>query len=131
MSSQTEQPRQRHILVVDDDVDLAIMYKESLEERGYRVTTAPNGVLALKCILQREVDAIVCDLKMPEMQGDKFFQTIERLKPHLCKRFIFVTGVAGDPQFQAFVEQMASQTILKPAPIEKIFEALEKVLSEL
>ena len=120
---------QRHILVVEDDLDLAFMYKDALEERGYSVSTAPNGLLALKCILHRQVDAVLCDLKMPEMHGDKFFEAVERLKPHLVRRFIFVTGMANDPQFRSFIERMASQTLLKPASIEQVLEAVEKTLA--
>ena len=72
--------RIRSVLVVDDDVELAMMYKELLGSQGYIVHTAPNGVEALKLIMRHEVDAIICDMMTPHMAGDTFYMAVERVK---------------------------------------------------
>src|SRR5690349_4686 len=92
--------RKKHVLIVEDDFDLAQTYKELFEAQNFEVSTAPNAALALKRILNRDVDAIVCDLKMPELSGDMFYSTVARGKPALIKRFIFMTAFADEPQFQ-------------------------------
>jgi response regulator RpfG family c-di-GMP phosphodiesterase len=128
MESTEATPRKRHVLIVEDDLELAESYKQLLEARDYDVSTAPNGVLALRHILRREVDAIVCDLKMPEQSGDLFYATVERVKPHLRRRFIFITGFADKPQFRPFVDKVESPVLRKPLAIEQLLAELEKLL---
>jgi len=123
-------PRKRHVLIVEDELELAQAYKQLLEEHHYDVSTAPNGVLALKQILRKEVDAIVCDLKMPQLEGDLFYATVERTKPYLAQRFIFITGYADDPKYQPFLKQVKSPVLRKPVPIEKLLEELDKLLTQ-
>ena len=118
----------RHVLIVDDNLELADPFKRLLEAHGYEVTVASNGVLALKHILHKPVDAIVCDLKMPQLEGDIFFTTVKRLNPTLANRFIFITGMADDPHFQTFVATVKAPVLRKPVPIEKLLEALNGVL---
>ena len=124
MDNKSASTGKKQILVVDDNVELALSYKEMLEERGFGVSTAPNGVIALKYILNRDVDAVVCDLKMPQLEGDMFYVTVERLKPHLCDRFIFITGMAGNPKFQPFITRQESRVLFKPVSMEKLLETL-------
>ena len=131
MEPQSAQTKKRHILVVDDEVELTLAYKQFLEAHDYTVTTAPNGVIALKSILNRDVDAVVCDLKMPQLEGDMFYVTVEKMKPQMCERFIFITGVADNPKFQPFIKKMESQVLLKPVSGEKILEALTALFARL
>ena len=53
-----EKRRIRSVLVVDDDVELAMMYRELLGSEGFEVVTASNGVDALKYIMTETPDAI-------------------------------------------------------------------------
>lgn len=117
----------RHVLVVDDNFELAQTYKHLLEEQGWTATTVPNGVLALKIILKMDVDAILCDLKMPQLEGDMFYVTVERVKPELCRRFVFITGMAGDPKFRPFIDQVQAPVLFKPVEAAALLEAIEKV----
>jgi len=103
MATKKQTPSKKHVLLVDDDVELVQTYKELIEAHGYMVSTASNGVLGIKHFLNHDVDAIVCDLKMPELEGDMFYAAIERIQPGLHKRFIFITGVADDPVFKMFI----------------------------
>jgi CheY-like chemotaxis protein len=131
MESKEAAPRKKkHVLLVDDNLELAQAYKHLLEAFGYDVSTTHNGVLALKHILHKEVDAVVCDLKMPQLEGDMFYVTADRVRPDLRQRFIFITGLADDPKFQAFASKVNSPVLRKPVPIEKLVETLEKVLAQ-
>lgn len=117
----------KRILIVDDDVDLCSMYKELLETQGYSVTTAPNGVEALRQIMKDEIDAIICDLMMPHMAGDMFFLAVERVKPHLCKRFIFVTAYEGNPKFEAFFRKNNAIVLYKPVTLGRLMGTLSQL----
>lgn len=114
----------RRVLVVDDDVELCSMYKELLASQGYIPTTAPNGVEALRQIMKDDIDAIICDLMMPHMAGDMFYLAVERVKPHLCKRFIFVTAYEGHPNFEAFFKKISAIVLYKPVTLGRLMGTL-------
>lgn len=116
--------RIRSVLVVDDDVELAMMYKELLGSQGLIVNTAPNGVEALKIIMRLEVDAIICDMMMPHMPGDMFYLAVERVKPHLCARFIFVTSYEGNPKIESFFKKVNGIVLYKPTTLGKLMGTL-------
>ena len=116
--------RIRSVLVVDDDVELAMMYKELLGSQGYIVNTAPNGVEALKLIMRHEVDAIICDMMTPHMAGDTFYMAVERVKPNLCARFIFVTSYEGNPKNEAFFKMVNGIVLYKPTTLGKLMGTL-------
>lgn len=118
-------PRKRHILIVDDNSELARSYQELLEAGNYDVRAASDGSDALKHVLNNDVDAVICDLKMPHFDGDKFYSVIERVKPELLRRFIFVTGESNDQKFEAFLRKVESPVFTKPVALEKLASTLE------
>jgi CheY-like chemotaxis protein len=115
------------VLIVDDDLELASIYQHLLETFHYEVNTAANGKVALEQILCRDVDAIICDLRMPELEGDLFYNTIERVKPYLCRRFIFLTGAADDPKYHSFLSQLKSPVLHKPVHPERLLLELQRL----
>jgi CheY-like chemotaxis protein len=117
----------KHVLVVDDNVELALMYKEMLEGQGFQVSTAPNGVIALKQILNRKIDAIICDLRMPQLEGDMFYITVQRVAPHLCDRFLFITGQAETERFAPFVDKTPAPVLRKPVSGEQLTRELNAI----
>ena len=100
------------------------------QDRLWRPNRFPEspGVIALKQILNRDVDAVICDLKLPQLEGDMFYITVERTKPHLCDRFIFITGMADNPKFQPFISRMESRVLFKPVSIDQLLQALREVI---
>lgn len=127
METNASKPR---VLIVDDNLELAATFKELLDAHGFDPMVASNGVLALKLILHDTVDAVICDLKMPQLEGDMFFTAVQRLNPALARRFIFITGMADDPHFQKFVANVKAPLLRKPVPLEKLLEALNGVLQK-
>lgn len=113
-------PKVKHILVVDDDRDLAECYRDWLRAEGYMVTVVNNGAEAMREILRHEVDAILCDVMMPHMSGDMFYTAVERARPALCKRFIFVTGYEGSPHLHEFQRQHKVVVLYKPITLGKL-----------
>jgi CheY-like chemotaxis protein len=122
------------ILVVDDDVELAMMYQELLGTEGFKVETAPNGVDALKFIMSDTADAIICDIMMPHMPGDMFYVAVERVRPELCNRFIFVTSYEGNPKIESFFKTNNSIVLYKPVTLGKLMGTLnvlnQRILTE-
>lgn len=58
-----------HILVAEDDKTLCGLMGDYLEENGYQVLRARNGVQALELLDRNHVDLLICDIMMPKMDG--------------------------------------------------------------
>jgi two-component system sensor kinase len=130
MAEQSKAPRQKHVLVVDDNLELAQTYQELLRLQGYEVTLANDGVQALKMISHLEVDAILCDLSMPGLEGDMFYNAAQHVRPELSQRFIFVTGHAGNPKYEGFLKSVNARVLYKPVPVPELLDALKALLAQ-
>jgi len=119
----------KHVLVVDDDIELAITYQALLQLRGYQVSTAGDGAQALKLVLNSDVDAILCDLSIPELAGDLFYIEVGRARPHLLKRFIFVTANADNPLYESFLKSVGAPVLAKPVSLDRLVVKLQAVFS--
>lgn len=62
----TNKPR---VLVVDDEENLCLLYREELESEGYAVTTVPDAERAMQVVSQDPPDVVVMDIRMPRMGG--------------------------------------------------------------
>ena len=118
----------KHVLLIDDDQDVLDSYREMLEANDCMVSAFTNGVDALKRVMEMDVDAIFCDLMMPRMAGDMFYKAIERVKPNLCSRFIFITGYEGHPRFEEFIKREKPVVLYKPVTMGKLIGTLNVVL---
>src|ERR1700676_1216549 len=106
MTDQLSTEKKKHVLVVDDNLELARTYQELFQAFGYEVTLASNGLEALKFLMDHTVDAVLCDLTMPDLEGDMFHLTVRRVYPELGGRFVFVTGHHGNPKFENFLKNV-------------------------
>ncbi|EEF62024.1 response regulator [Pedosphaera parvula] len=120
MEHQADPAKQRHVLVVDDNAELALAFREALQLHGYEASVAMNGVQALKIVMQTKVDAILCELTMPQLDGDMFFNTLQRVRPALSRRFIFVTGNAGKPKYEPFLKNSSCPVLYKPVSADNL-----------
>jgi len=118
----------KRVLVVDDDIDLLLTYEALLQAHDYQTSTAENGAQALKLIKNSEVDAILCDLDMPELSGDLFYIEVGRAWPQLLKRFIFLTGNAENPIYEKFLKSTKVTVLSKPVSLDRLLETLQAVL---
>ena len=119
----------RSILLLDDDPDLSIALKDLLESRNFLVTTVESGVEGLREVMATDFDVIICDMMMPRMPGDMFYRAVERTKPHLCARFVFITGHSGNPKIADFIEMVRGLVLFKPVLIEDLIGMVSVVLN--
>lgn len=115
------------VLVLEDGDAFAALVKETLEEQDYRVTVVPTGVEGMQQILASDFDAIVCDMVMPNFPGDMFYLAVQRARPHLCKRFVFMTGHHDNPKIAQFIQEVRGMVLWKPFEMRQLFDALETV----
>ena len=121
----------KSILLLDDDLVLADTLKLLLETRNFVVTTARNGVEGLREVMAMDFDVIICDMMMPTMPGDMFYLAVQKVRPHLCKRFLFVTGHAQDERVHRFLSSTDGLAIFKPVPADELVQMISLVLRRL
>ena len=91
------QPRERHVLVVDDDGDIRETLTEVLSVAGFRVSAAANGLEALDLLRAAPCDLVVLDLMMPVMSGWEFRD--EQLRdPAIAHVPVIVVSAARAPR---------------------------------
>jgi len=121
------EPDRPHILVVDDQADMATVIADSLVDYGYTAYAAYSGSYALEMLRKEHVDAVVTDLTMPRVNGLDVLRASQRLDP--SRPVILMTGFgAVNSALQAF-EVGAYQYILKPFRIDALAEVLRKALA--
>jgi signal transduction histidine kinase/CheY-like chemotaxis protein len=118
--------RECRLLVVDDDVLVARSIVRLLS--GHRVEVATSGREALARLLDASsrFDLVFCDLMMPDMTGMDLFETIERSRPTLARRFVFISGGGVTDGCRKFIENHPTRVVSKP--IDR--RALDRVLAE-
>jgi len=119
----------KSILLLDDDIDLADTLKHLLETHNFVVTTVPSGVEGLHEVMQFDFDIIMCDMMMPKMPGDMFYFAVQRTKPQLCSRFIFITGYLDKPEVVHFLSGLPDAVVLdKPISDADLIRSISFVL---
>jgi two-component system NtrC family sensor kinase len=115
------------LLFVDDEPALRNGMKAYGELRGFTVLTAADGSAALEATRNVSVDAIVCDLRMPGMDGIAFHEHLRQERPGLASRTVFITGdVVTSVANRGTV---ARQPVLtKPFAFDRIEEAVIAVM---
>lgn len=84
------------ILIVEDEVSIADMYKFKLSREGFVVQTAENGQAGLEICTTQAPDLILLDLKMPVMSGDEMLQAVRQTPWGAEVKVIILTNISRD-----------------------------------
>jgi len=120
----------RAVLVVDDEPNVLALLKNVMTRNGYEVVTATNGQEALERIAARSYDVILSDMRMPGMDGRKFFEIVRKQNPALAHRIVFVTGDTVSPDTQEFFEDTGNRWLSKPFSIAQVEDTANEVLEK-
>ncbi len=128
------QPARRHrILVVDDEVQLGRLIKSFLAD--YDVTVANSGAEGRTNLdTPPPFDLVLCDLMMPDVTGMDLYEHVERTRPELCSRFVFMTGGAFTSPAVAFLDAVTAKgnaCVEKPFRIDGLVATIAAKLAEL
>ena len=116
------------ILVIDDEPSVVRALAGLLRRDGYRVGTASNGRHALAQLQVQLYDVILCDLRMPELDGPAFYAILTQQYPALGQRIIFLTGDTGGEDNHTFLTQCGRPWLRKPSAITTIRRTIQQVL---
>jgi CheY-like chemotaxis protein len=126
--TQVDAPLTR-VLVVDDDPAVLRAFRRVLQG-DHEIVTARDGSEALRIVLGgARVDAIICDIGMPKLDGPAFFSELFELRPQLMPRVVFCTGGIPNEKTQRFLERLQAPLLFKPVAAADLQRAVDLVRS--
>jgi CheY-like chemotaxis protein len=124
--TQVDAPLTR-VLVVDDDPEVLRAFRRVLQGE-HEILTARDGSEALRVVLGgARVDAIICDIGMPKLDGPAFFSELFELRPQLMPRVVFCTGGIPNEKTQRFLERLQAPLLFKPVAAADLQRAVDLV----
>ena len=116
------------ILVVDDEAAIRRAMRENLEYEGYEVEEAGDGKAAIKLLSEGDYDCVLCDIKMPKMDGMEVLEKASELIPDTP--FIMITGHGTeDAAFEA-AKKGAFDFITKPPDLNRLLITIRNALDK-
>jgi CheY-like chemotaxis protein len=122
-------PTTGHVLVVDDEPDVAELFAEVLRHSGHEVSIATSGRAALDLIGQVKVDVIVSDLRMPDVDGPALHRALATISGDLAARLIFITGDALSHQAEQFLAESGAEVLEKPVDLQQLITRVHAKLA--
>ncbi len=118
------------VLIVEDDLNTRVMYREYLSQSGFRTADAHNGFQALEKARQLIPDAIVTDLAVPGMDGFEFCRALHQAETTRAIPIIAVTGHAEYlEQPDRFRDAGILRVLVKPCEPDVIVQELRHLLN--
>lgn len=116
------------IMVVDDETYILTSVKNMLEDLGYSVITASDGMEAIALYDRHagDIDLVVMDMVMPKMGGVEAFDTIRTKNPNL--KAIFCSGYSMNSFSQEFLERGSAGFIQKPFKMLRMSQMIRDIL---
>ncbi|MBL8851202.1 MAG: response regulator [Planctomycetaceae bacterium] len=120
-------PDQKYILLIEDDREIASTLTAVLQQAGYNVTHAPNGVEGQRLLQVAVPDLVITDMMMPRMGGFPVLEYIRTLDKR--PRVIMITANEGG-RHKAYAEMLGVVDYLrKPFAMDVMLEAVRQALA--
>ena len=116
------------ILVIDDELSITNGLAQLLRRDGGTVDIAANGHLALAHVQKQRYDVILCDLRMPGLDGPDFYAILSRQHAYLRHRVLFLTGDTLGADSTAFLAQCGQPWLPKPCTAAEVRSAIQQML---
>jgi len=117
------------VLLVEDEAALAAAVSEALIDAGLNVDHASDGQEALARVRRNSYDVVVCDLKMPRVDGMMLYRAMAAATPALARRVIFVTGDVAGTDAERFFEETGCRWLTKPFRLDDLLRAIRETLA--
>ncbi|HYE87688.1 MAG TPA: ATP-binding protein [Vicinamibacterales bacterium] len=118
-------PRRRKALVVDDEESNAALVRRVLAGAGYDAESTTLSRRALVMIERTAYDAVIADVKMPELSGQELYGRACQIRPEMARRFIFITGDIDGEDTREFLDQTRCSYFMKPFNLERLTAAVD------
>jgi PAS domain S-box-containing protein len=126
----SQTPPARSVLVVDDEPDIGELLAEMLQKLGYRIEVKVSGEAAQEALMQRDYDVVLCDLRMPGLDGPALYDWMAAHRPHLCARTAFITADTLSASSHRFLARAGRPILEKPFVPADLRQLLAQLLPD-
>ena len=116
------------ILVVEDEPTVAQLVADVLREDGHDIEAVTDSQEGLLRVSRNRYDLIICDLRMPRLDGPAFYDALVRARSTARHRILFITGDTLGPNTVKFLKSHELQYLTKPFLVEELKLAVYRVL---
>ncbi|MFO0629409.1 MAG: response regulator [Polyangiales bacterium] len=116
----------KKILIVDDSATVRQQVRMALEQAGFAVTEAVDGVDAVQKVTGG-FNGVVCDVNMPRMNGVQFVETVKKEPQHAALPILMLTTEGSPELIQRARAAGAKGWIVKPFKAEQLVAAMQKL----
>jgi PAS domain S-box-containing protein len=117
------------LLIVDDEPEVGALLADILCGDAAVIDVAASGQEALQLLARREYDAVLSDLRMPEMDGPELYRQVEQRWPQRARLMIFITGDALSPTVQTFLAGTGQPYLEKPFVPAEVRKIVQDIVS--
>jgi CheY-like chemotaxis protein len=118
-----------HILIVEDEPTVAELIADVLADEGHLVDTLLDSRVALGRLEEKSYSLVICDLKMPFVDGPGLYRALVRRENPMQHRVLFVTGDTMAPRTLEFLKSSGLPYLAKPFLVEELKEAVRQALA--
>jgi DNA-binding NtrC family response regulator len=115
----------RLVLVVDDEYPIVELLRELLQSAGFRVLTAMSGREATTVYAERHPDAVLLDIRLPDMNGVRALEEIRRIDPDV--RVAVLTALGQHAVVRQAMEAGAAEYLLKPLDLTRVLRVVTEL----
>jgi two-component system NtrC family sensor kinase len=119
----------KSILIVEDEPTVAELIADVLAEEGYRAETLLDSRVALGRLQEKSYSLVICDLKMPYVDGRGLYRGLVRVANPMQHRVLFVTGDTMGPRTLEFLKSSGLPYLAKPFLVEELKDAVRKAIA--
>ncbi|MCB0357036.1 MAG: response regulator [Bdellovibrionales bacterium] len=117
----------KHILIVDDEEEIRFLFETKFFKLGYKVSVAATALQAIQKIKSgNNFDLIICDLKMPKMNGVEFYIESQKMLPN--SQFLLITGQPERDKLLQAMKKGVVNIMLKPVRHSDIVEKINELI---
>ena len=116
------------ILVVEDEPTVGQLMADVLQEEGHEVEAVLDSQEGLTRLSRSRFDLVICDLRMPRLDGPAFYEALVRGGSAMQRRILFVTGDTATPRTPEFLARHDLPCLAKPFLVEELKLAVHRAL---
>ncbi len=117
------------VLIVDDEEEQMDVIKHILKGR-YICSGVNSGEEAIEKLKNEEFDMVICDVKMPGIDGPAVYEWIREHRPFMGSRILFSTGDILGPRAETIINKIGDNYIIKPYNVEELLRKVNNILGK-
>jgi two-component system NtrC family sensor kinase len=113
-----------NVLIADDEAPIRHALTRYLERKGHAVVAVASGSEAIAAASNALFDAVLLDMRMPDISGKQVFERWLEDQPELARRVVFLTGDIVSADLQQFLAGTARPFVAKPFDLDAVLQLL-------